>query len=132
MKQQVIDTFTSSALQGCLTLLDTLPETVYRVTDLLIAIFQRNGAKFKETLLRELMGEVKDAIKELIRVGQEGDDVATALCNSEASSKAAVRIHLFTLLFEDCHRLCVKLVESTQTMQVCFFKASLSLKMQRF
>ena len=78
------------------------------------------------------MGEVKDAIKELIRVGQEGDDVATALCNSEASSKAAVRIHLFTLLFEDCHRLCVKLVESTQTMQVYFLRLSLSLKMQRF
>ncbi len=50
LKQQVIDTFTSSALSGCLTLLDTLPETVYRVTDLLMAMFQRNGPAFKAGL----------------------------------------------------------------------------------
>ena len=36
--QQVITTFTDKALFVCLTLLDTLPETVYQVTDLLMAI----------------------------------------------------------------------------------------------
>jgi len=111
IKEQVIDTFADTALQGCLTLLDTLPETVYRVTDLLIAIFQRNGDSFKETLLRELMGEVKSSVTELL--GLQGND----LISSTAGTRAAVRIHLFTLLFEDCSRLCVELVESSDTMQ---------------
>ena len=61
LKQQVIDTFTDTALTGCLTLLDTLPETVYRVTDLLMAIFNRNGKEFKEKLLTQLMGEMKNS-----------------------------------------------------------------------
>ena len=43
-------------------------------------------------------------------------EVGKELSSSAASAKAAVRIHLFTLLFEDCSRLCVELVESTATM----------------
>ena len=33
------------------------------------------------------------------------------------SAKAAVRTHLFSLLFEDCSKLCVELVEQSDTMQ---------------
>ena len=58
------------------------------------------------------MSEVKSSVTEL--VGLEGGD----LCSSAAGTRAAVRIHLFTLLFEDCSRLCVEFVESTNTMQV--------------
>jgi E3 ubiquitin-protein ligase HUWE1 len=119
LKQQVIDTFTSSALSGCLTLLDTLPETVYRVTDLLMAMFQRNGPAFKETLLADLMAEVHKAVVELLAIahGAAGNTAAN-LATCVESRRAAVRIHLFTLLFEDCSRLCVRLVENTDTMQV--------------
>ena len=44
----VIDEFTQGALSGCLALLDTLPDTIYRVCDLMLAVFARNGADFKE------------------------------------------------------------------------------------
>merc|ERR1719187_14784 len=111
LKQQVIDGFTDRALVGCLTLLDTLPETVYRVTDLLIAIFARNGKDFKERLLAELMEEVKKSVDELLKTGKLADR------DSEESARAAVRIHLFTLLFEDCSRLCVRLVEESGAVQ---------------
>ena len=106
LKQQVIDTFTDRALSGCLTLLDTLPETVYRVTDLLMAIFARNGMEFKEKLLTQLMGEVASSVEALLKVADQSQE-------GEESARAAVRIHLFTLLFEDCSRLCVRLVESS-------------------
>merc|ERR1719400_1523424 len=106
LKQQVIEGFTEKALVGCLTLLDTLPETVYRVTDLLIAIFARNGKEFKERLLAELMEEVKKSVDELLKPGKLADR------DSEESARAAARVHLFTLLFEDCSRLCVRLVEA--------------------
>ena len=109
LKQQVIDTFTDTALSGCLTLLDTLPETVYRVTDLLIAVFNRNGKDFKEKLLAELMEEVKRSVEKLIESVHSGSSVKDCV----ESSKAAIRIHLFTLLFEDCSRLCVELVEKS-------------------
>ena len=68
LKHQVIDTFTDTALSGCLTLLDTLPETVYRVTDLLMAVFNRNGKEFKEKLLIELMNEVKRSVEKLLEI----------------------------------------------------------------
>jgi hypothetical protein len=34
---------------------------VYRVTDLLMAIFNSNGKEFKEKLLTQLMGEMKNS-----------------------------------------------------------------------
>merc|ERR1719500_2691977 len=74
LKQQVIDTFTDTALPGCLTLLDTLPETVYRVTDLLMAIFNRNGKEFKEKLLTQLMTEVKKSVEDLLVVAESGHE----------------------------------------------------------
>eukprot|EP00092_Neocalanus_flemingeri_P041280 GFUD01044951.1.p1 GENE.GFUD01044951.1~~GFUD01044951.1.p1 ORF type:complete len:4316 (+),score=1501.53 GFUD01044951.1:136-13083(+) len=115
LKQQVIDTFTDSALTGCLTLLDTLPETVYRVTDLLMAIFNRNGREFKEKLLTQLMAEVKKSVEELLAVAHSGQ---VAVKEAPESARAAVRIHLFTLLFEDCSRLCVQLVESSGAIEL--------------
>ena len=55
LSKSVIDEFTSKALSGCLSLLDTLPDTVYRVCDLLLAVFHRNGIGFKEEVLRGLI-----------------------------------------------------------------------------
>jgi len=115
LKQQVIDTFTDTALTGCLTLLDTLPETVYRVTDLLMAIFNRNGKDFKEKLLTQLMTEVKKSVEDLLVVAESGHE---GVAEGSESARAAVRIHLFTLLFEDCSRLCVQLVESSGAIQL--------------
>jgi len=115
LKKQVIDTFTETALTGCLTLLDTLPETVYKVTDLLMAIFNRNGKEFKEKLLTQLMGEVKKSVEELLSVAHSGQD---ATKEGLESARAAVRIHLFTLLFEDCSRLCVQLVEGSGAIEL--------------
>ena len=92
-------------------MLDTLPETVYRVTDLIMAVFNRNGKDFKEKLLTELMGEVRKSVDKLLEIAHSGVTIAPEDC--EESRKAAVRIHLFTLLFEDCSRLCVNLVEDS-------------------
>ena len=37
---------------------------------------------------------------------------------AQDSARAAVRIHLFTLLFEDCSRVCVQLVEGSGTIEL--------------
>ena len=92
------------------------------------------------------MTEVKTAVKQLIAMsGGEGSSSMMAVdgetetaAADDASARAAVRIHLFTLLFDDCSRLCVELVESTGTMQVkisnrtaprCFRKVFLLVNM---
>ena len=43
---------------GCLELLDLLPETVYRVCELLIVVTQRNGQEWQNTILNTLVDEV--------------------------------------------------------------------------
>ena len=72
LKQQVIDAFTDTVPTCCVTLLDTLPETVYRMTDLLISIFSRNGKEFKDKLLTQLMAEVKKSVEDLLAVAHSG------------------------------------------------------------
>lgn len=49
-------------LAGCLNLLDLLPETVYRVCDLLIVVMSRNGAQWKEETLGALCKEVRQTV----------------------------------------------------------------------
>merc|ERR550532_2703455 len=61
----VIDDFAANALTGCLSLLDSLPDSVYRVCDLLLAVFNRNGPDFKETILKSLINEVHEAVRKL-------------------------------------------------------------------
>ena len=65
LSTKVIDDFAANALTGCLSLLDSLPDTVYRVCDLLLAVFNRNGSDFKETILKSLIGEVHQAVQRL-------------------------------------------------------------------
>ena len=40
-----------------------------------------------------------------------------AFSNGEHASKASARIHLFTLLFEDCKILCAKIVDEARAVE---------------
>ena len=135
LSKDVIDDFTNEALSGCLNLLDTLPDTVYRVCDLLLAVFNRNGPQFKETVLRHLIQEVHDSVaalldvcvansnhnsnlKEEYRTNEVFGGSDSSNVNSIYATRAAGRIHLFTLLFEDCKLLCAKIVEESKIINV--------------
>ena len=85
----MIDEFTDEALRGCLALLDTLPDTVYRVCDLLLAVFSRNGLDFKEKVLKNLMEQVQSSVVRLLERNSSENDVATFLCSSDDATKAA-------------------------------------------
>ena len=135
LSKDIIDDFTNKALSGCLSLLDTLPDTVYRVCDLLLAVFNRNGSKFKETVLRHLIQEVHDSVLALLEVcvsnsstnaSSKNDSTSfdassrneLSIVNGIYATRAAGRIHLFTLLFEDCKLLCAKIVEESNIINV--------------
>lgn len=56
-KVLIIDTFLFFSA-GCLGLLDSLPETVYRVSDLFLVVTQRNGIKWQKKILTTIVQEV--------------------------------------------------------------------------
>ena len=102
-----IDAFTQKALEGSLSLLDTLPDTVYKVCDLLLAIFKRNGQEFKTDVIGKLVSEVGVSLERLNSVSSD----LFELSQGEEALKASARIHLFTLLYEDCRMICAKAVD---------------------
>jgi hypothetical protein len=58
LSKEAIDKFTMMALPACLSLVDTLPETVYRVCDLLMTITKRNGEVWRDEMLDTLVADV--------------------------------------------------------------------------
>ena len=66
--KEAIDSFTMTALPACLNLVDTLPDTVYRVCDLLITITKRNGELWRDEMLDTLVADVSCCIGFYIRL----------------------------------------------------------------
>jgi len=62
LSKEAIDKFTMVALPACLNLVDTLPETVYRVCDLLMTITKRNGEVWRDEMLDTLVADVSDFV----------------------------------------------------------------------
>ena len=116
LSKSIIDEFTNQALSGCLSLLDTLPDTVFRACDLLLAVFNRNGKEFKEEILKTLIQEVNNSIQVLLGMLEDGNNDDN-LIKGEHSGRAAARIHLFILLFEECKLLCAKIVQESNVVK---------------
>ncbi|XP_015599094.1 E3 ubiquitin-protein ligase HUWE1 isoform X3 [Cephus cinctus] len=98
---ETIDEFTYSALEQCLNLLDLMPDTVYRICDLLVTITKRNGDDWRDSMLRQLIREIGDLVDYLIGIAESQDENAgVKLVECEEASKVAGRIYLYTLFFE--------------------------------
>lgn len=102
------DNFAKECLTNCLNLLDELPETVYRVCDLLVTIMKRNDFSWRKKILTVLTEEIGECLKDILdgmmdykpyQPIEKLMSLEEILCGKIAK-KAAVRIHLFTLLFE--------------------------------
>ncbi|XP_076681578.1 HECT, UBA and WWE domain containing E3 ubiquitin protein ligase 1 isoform X3 [Andrena cerasifolii] len=96
-----IDEFTNSALGQCLNLLDLMPDTVYRICDLLVTITKRNGDKWRDSMLRQLIKEIGSLVDDLIDIAEsENLNAGVRLVECEDANKVAGRIYLYTLFFE--------------------------------
>ncbi|XP_011685289.1 PREDICTED: E3 ubiquitin-protein ligase HUWE1 isoform X5 [Wasmannia auropunctata] len=96
-----IDEFTRSALGQCLNLLDLMPDTVYRICDLLVTITKRNGDEWRDDTLRQLIREVGRLVDYLIDIAESQDENAGArLVECEEANKLSGRLYLYTLFFE--------------------------------
>ncbi|XP_034939530.1 E3 ubiquitin-protein ligase HUWE1 isoform X2 [Chelonus insularis] len=118
---QTIDEFTNTALEQCLSLLDLMPDTVYRICDLLVTITKRNGDEWRHKMLRHLILEIEELVDYLIGIVESQDeDAGTRLVECEQATKVAARIYLYTLFFENTFQEmrvpCAQVVEECATL----------------
>lgn len=108
LPKKTLDDFTQNLLKTCLNILDQLPETVYKICDLLITVTKRNGPIWRDEMLDTLCKEIYQCIQYLIGILVQDDERSTKnykeksdkLVTGEMANKTAVRIHLFTLFFQ--------------------------------
>ena len=108
LAKKVLDDFTQNLLKTCLNILDQLPETVYKICDLLITVTKRNGPIWRDEMLDTLCKEIYQCIQYLINILVQDDERSTKnykeksdkLVSGDKANQTAVRIHLFTLFFQ--------------------------------
>ncbi|XP_046895555.1 E3 ubiquitin-protein ligase HUWE1 isoform X4 [Hypomesus transpacificus] len=118
--------FTDSMLPGCFHLLDELPDTVYRLCDLLMTAIKRNGPEYRDLILRQVVNQVWEAADVLIKaaVPLTTSDTKTVaewtrqMATLPQASNLATRILLLTLLFEELKLSCARVVENSGILAV--------------
>ncbi|XP_031421594.1 E3 ubiquitin-protein ligase HUWE1 [Clupea harengus] len=118
--------FTDTMLPGCFHLLDELPDTVYRLCDLLMTAIKRSGPEYRDLILRQVVNQVWEAADVLIKaaVPLTTSDTKTVsewtrqMATLPQASNLATRILLLTLLFEELKLSCARVVESSGVLAV--------------
>ena len=65
---QELHAFTDSMLPGCFHLLDELPDTVYRLCDLLMTAIKRSGPEYRDLILGQVVHQVRGLMRLKSRV----------------------------------------------------------------
>ncbi|MED6257408.1 E3 ubiquitin-protein ligase huwe1 [Ataeniobius toweri] len=118
---QELHAFTDSMLPGCFHLLDELPDTVYRLCDLLMTAIKRSGPEYRDLILGQVVHQVWEAADVLIKAAEPltTSDTKTVsewtrqMATLPQASKLATRILLLTLLFEELKLLGARVVEKS-------------------
>ncbi|XP_064359499.1 E3 ubiquitin-protein ligase HUWE1 isoform X2 [Dromaius novaehollandiae] len=118
--------FTDAMLPGCSQLLDELPDTVYRVCDLIMTAVKRNGAAYRDSILKQVVKQVWEAADVLIKAAlplttsdtKTVSEWISQMATLPQASNLATRILLLTLLFEELKLPCARVVESSCVLDV--------------
>ncbi|XP_075041003.1 E3 ubiquitin-protein ligase HUWE1 isoform X9 [Mixophyes fleayi] len=126
LEQDELHGFTDTMLPGCFHLLDELPDTVYRVCDLIMTAIKRNGADYRDLILKQVVNQVWEAADVLIKAALPltTNDTKTVsewisqMATLPQASNLATRILLLTLLFEELKLPCARVVETSGILNV--------------
>ncbi|CAH2316119.1 E3 ubiquitin- ligase HUWE1 isoform X1 [Pelobates cultripes] len=126
LEQDELHGFTDTMLPGCFHLLDELPDTVYRVCDLIMTAIKRNGADYRDMILKQVVNQVWEAADVLIKAALPltTNDTKTVsewisqMATLPQASNLATRILLLTLLFEELKLPCARIVETSGILNV--------------
>ncbi|XP_019114808.2 E3 ubiquitin-protein ligase HUWE1 isoform X10 [Larimichthys crocea] len=121
-----LHSFTDSMLPGCFHLLDELPDTVYRLCDLLMTAIKRSGPEYRDLILGQVVHQVWEAADVLIKAAEPltTSDTKTVsewtrqMATLPQASKLATRILLLTLLFEELKLLGARVVENSMILDL--------------
>lgn len=116
-----IDVFTNNLLPGSLRLMDELPSTVYKVCDLILTVAQRNGENWCAGLLKHLLNDIMENAKRLLEMAEplrakdkkSFSEWTSQLKNAPEANKVAVRVHLYSLLFDEMKIQCANLLHQS-------------------
>ncbi|XP_064606987.1 E3 ubiquitin-protein ligase HUWE1-like isoform X3 [Liolophura sinensis] len=128
LEKAELDKFTTDVLPGCLQLLDSIPETVYRVCDLFVVVAHRNGNDWRNGALKTVVKEIYTQGEQLLNFmdgkdkseGKEGSDFTKTLSTYEDGAKFSSRLHILALLFEVREMMmpCAEAVEESQLIDL--------------
>ncbi|XP_036596001.1 E3 ubiquitin-protein ligase HUWE1 [Trichosurus vulpecula] len=126
LEQEELHGFTDTMLPGCFHLLDELPDTVYRVCDLIMTAIKRNGADYRDMILKQVVNQVWEAADVLIKAAlplttsdtKTVSEWISQMVTLPQASNLATRILLLTLLFEELKLPCARVVESSGILNV--------------
>ncbi|XP_036284821.1 E3 ubiquitin-protein ligase HUWE1 isoform X14 [Pipistrellus kuhlii] len=126
LEQDELHTFTDTMLPGCFHLLDELPDTVYRVCDLIMTAIKRNGSDYRDMILKQVVNQVWEAADVLIKAAlplttsdtKTVSEWISQMATLPQASNLATRILLLTLLFEELKLPCAWVVESSGILNV--------------
>uniref|UniRef100_A0A4X2LQ38 HECT, UBA and WWE domain containing E3 ubiquitin protein ligase 1 n=1 Tax=Vombatus ursinus TaxID=29139 RepID=A0A4X2LQ38_VOMUR len=126
LEQEELHGFTDAMLPGCFHLLDELPDTVYRVCDLIMTAIKRNGADYRDMILKQVVNQVWEAADVLIKAAlplttsdtKTVSEWISQMVTLPQASNLATRILLLTLLFEELKLPCARVVESSGILNV--------------
>uniref|UniRef100_W8BYZ8 E3 ubiquitin-protein ligase HUWE1 n=1 Tax=Notamacropus eugenii TaxID=9315 RepID=W8BYZ8_NOTEU len=126
LEPEELHNFTDTMLPGCFYLLDELPDTVYRVCDLIMTAIKRNGADYREMILKQVVNQVWEAADVLITAAlpltisdtKTVSEWVNQMATLPEASNLATRILLLTLLFEELKLSCGCVVESSGILNI--------------
>ncbi|KAG8447780.1 hypothetical protein GDO86_015044 [Hymenochirus boettgeri] len=126
LEQEDLHNFTDTMLPGCFHLLDELPDTVYRVCDLIMTAIKRNGADYRDMILKQVVNQVWEAADVLIKAAlplttsdtKTVSEWISQMATLPQASNLATRILLLTLLFEELKLPCARVVETSGILNV--------------
>ncbi|XP_041429057.1 E3 ubiquitin-protein ligase HUWE1 isoform X4 [Xenopus laevis] len=126
LEQDELQSFTDTMLPGCFHLLDELPDTVYRVCDLIMTAIKRNGADYRDMILKQVVNQVWEAADVLIKAAlplttsdtKTVSEWISQMATLPQASNLATRILLLTLLFEELKLPCARVVETSGILNV--------------
>lgn len=119
-----IDVFTDNILPGSLRLMDERPSTVYRVCDLILTVAMRNGDKWCSEILKNLLDDIIQNSERLLELAEplrakdkkSVPEWLTQMRDAPEASKVAVRVHLYSLLFDEMKIQCANLLHECNAL----------------
>ncbi|XP_063952392.1 E3 ubiquitin-protein ligase HUWE1-like isoform X2 [Lytechinus pictus] len=120
LDKTILNEFVDAMLPGCLKLLDDIPETVYRVCDLLVVANNRNGTGWRDKMLEMVINQISENARMLCNsfasILVDPSSVSDSKIIDNLSSCLASRIHLLCLLFEEIRMACAQRVEGSNIL----------------